>query len=243
LLCLAISWVSGGVAGEAQPADLQALRDEIEAGYHARDLQRIDAAREKLLAMGKDPASRDLAAYYAAYGRFRQGLVAAGDKPSARRYLDDCIGELEDLVERRPDDAGAHALLASCYGTSSRYYMRRAATRGMQAGRHLGRALQLAPDDPWVVLQDAIADYSRPAAFGGDKERARQKLEHAAQLFAASHPPGSTQPVWGEAETWLYLGLVHRDAGRRAEARQALEHTLSMAPDHRDAEEALRGLQ
>ena len=227
----------------AGTADLAALRERIDEAYYARDLQGIEAAREALLAAGRASAEADIAAYYAAYARFRQSLVAAGDKKAARRYLDGCITDLETLIERRPDGARAHAMLASCYGTSAQFYILRAPARGLQAGRHLEQALKLAPDDPWVILQDAIADYSRPAAFGGDKERARTKLERAAALFQAERSAADAAPAWGEAETWLYLGRFHRDAGRTAEARQAFEKSLALAPQNRDAREDLAALK
>jgi tetratricopeptide (TPR) repeat protein len=237
-----LSLVGTGTAGGA-PADLAALRNQIDEAYYARDVARIEKTREALLAPGRSAADADTALYYAAYARFRQSLLAAGDKKTARRYLDGCIEDLEALVARRNDDARAHAMLASCYGTSAQYYLVRAAGRGIQAGSHLDEARKLAPDDPWVILQDAISDYSRPVAFGGDKERAQQKLERAAALFAASHAPGETSGVWGEAEAWLYLGRLHRDAERSVEARQAFENALALAPANRDVKEELAALK
>lgn len=234
MLCVA-------AAGADSRAELDALRGAIDEAYYARDVARIEVAREALLAPGRTPAEADTALYYAAYGRFRQSLIAASDKKAARRYLDGCIADLEALLRRRTDDARAHAMLASCYGTSAQYYMLRAPARGLQAQRHLAEALKLAPDDPWVILQDAVADYSRPAAFGGDKERARQKLERAAALFAGSHGPGAA--AWGEAEAWLYLGRLHRAAGQAKEARQALAKALALAPQNRDVQEELSALK
>jgi tetratricopeptide (TPR) repeat protein len=243
---LAIAAVIGVITatvGVAAATELAILRNEIDDAYFARDAARIEAVRAELLAPGRADGEADTALYYAAYARFRQSLVVAADKKAARRYLDGCIEDLETLVGRRPDNARAHAMLASCYGTSAQYYLVRAAGRGIQAGSHLDEARRLAPDDPWVILQDAISDYSRPVAFGGNKERAREKLQRAAALFAASHAPGETSGVWGEAEAWLYLGRLHRDAGRSVEARQAFEKALALAPANRDAQEELAALK
>lgn len=227
----------------ADAAELATLRNQVDEAYFARDAARLEKTREALLAPGRSAAEADTALYYAAYARFRQSLVVAADKKAARRYLDGCIEDLETLVSRRKDDARAHAMLASCYGTSAQYYLVRAAARGIQAGNHLDEARRLAPDDPWVILQDAISDYSRPAAFGGDKERAREKLQRAAALFAAAHAPGEAAGVWGEAEAWLYLGRLHRDAGRTVEARQAFEKALALAPGNRDVKDELAALK
>lgn len=243
LAIVAILGAAMAASDGAGAADLPTLRSQIDDAYFARDAARIDAVRAELLAPGRSADEADTALYYAAYARFRQSLVAAADKKAARRYLDGCIEDLETLVSRRPDNARAHAMLASCYGTSAQYYLVRAAGRGIQAGSHLDEARRLAPDDPWVILQDAISDYSRPAAFGGDKERAREKLQRAAALFAASHAPGEASGVWGEAEAWLYLGRLHRDAERPAEARQAFEKALALAPGNRDARDELAALK
>jgi tetratricopeptide (TPR) repeat protein len=239
----AVFGCTAGLPAGAETTDIDSLRSQVDEAYYARDANRVEKVREALLAPGRSPADADTALYYAAYARFRQSLLAAGDKKAARRYLDGCIEDLEALVARRTDDARAHAMLASCYGTSAQYYLVRAAARGIRAGSHLDEARKLAPDDPWVILQDAISDYSRPAAFGGDKQLAQQKLERAAALFAAEHAPGATAGVWGEAEAWLYLGRLHRDAGRTSEARQALERALALAPANRDAQEELAALK
>ena len=53
------------------------------------------------------------AAYYAAYARFRQALVAEADRPAARTYLEDCIAELQGVVRQQPAHAEP-ALLGSC---------------------------------------------------------------------------------------------------------------------------------
>jgi tetratricopeptide (TPR) repeat protein len=79
--------------------------------------------------------------------------------------------------------------------------------------------------------------------FGGNKKRAMSKLRRAAALFAASRPNGSSQPVWGEAEAWLYIGRTHQALGETEAAREALQAGLAMAPDSRDIREALERLQ
>jgi tetratricopeptide (TPR) repeat protein len=103
----------------------------------------------------------------------------------------------------------------------------------------MAAALRYGPDNPWVVFQDAVSDFLTPAMFGGNRERALAKLKRAEQLFVASRPAGSTVPVFGESETWLYIGRVHLALGQRKEARKALERARDLAPDSADVRDEL----
>ena len=49
-------------------------------------------------------------------------------------------------------------------------------------------------------------------------------------------------PVWGEAETWFFIGQLHQEAGDQVAARAALEKALAIAPDYRAASDALAAL-
>jgi tetratricopeptide (TPR) repeat protein len=231
----------GSVSGYAAETITQ-FRARIEQGYNARDNAAIEVVIADLIQAGKSGGQEDLASYYAAYARLRQSVVAGDDKTSARNYLEQCIDELESLLERRSDNARARALYASCLGSSANYYVLRSATRGIAAGREIAAALELAPDDPWVVLQDGVSDFMTPAIFGGNKERALAKLKRAEQLLVASRPSDVAGPVFGEAEAWLYIGRVYRSTDRKDLAREAWEKALSLAPDSTDVREELANL-
>ena len=232
----------------AMPVDdpgLTTLRDGIEHAWNQRDMQAMEAGRQAISALGSapkaTPSQHDLAIYLGAYVRLRQSQLNVDQKDQARNYLEDCITALKALTERN-DDPEARALLGSCYGASSRYYFLAAAWRGLEAGRQISAAVAEAPDNAWVVFQDGVSDYEKPMMFGGNKRRAISKLLRAAALFAASRPPGSTQPVWGEAETWLYIGRAQLAVGETKAAREALQTAMAMAPDSRDVREAMQTL-
>jgi tetratricopeptide (TPR) repeat protein len=206
-------------------APVSALRDRIELAYQALDLEGIESARQELLSLGGDRAG-----YFAAYARFRQALAAEGDDPAARGYLEDCIRELGTYVGREPADAEARALLGSCYGISTRYNRLGMASRGLEARRHMAAARELAPENPWVMLQDGLADEATPRLFGGDKRLALTKIERAAALFAVAMADGSRLAAWGAAEAWSQLGRIYDAAGRPDEARAALSRAAELAP-------------
>jgi tetratricopeptide (TPR) repeat protein len=242
LLILASLAMAPAVSLAQATEGLVPFRDRIEQAYNARDSQAIEAVVTELKLAGKASRQEDTATYYAAFARLRQSALPGIPKDRARDYLEQCIDELEPLVKRRRDHAQSRALYASCLGASVTYHVLRAATRGMASAREMSAALRTAPDNPWVVLQDAVSDFLTPAMFGGNKERALGKLYRAEQLFVASRPTGSGGPVFGEGETWLYIGRVRLALGQKAEAREALERARSLAPASADVRDEITKL-
>ena len=156
--------------------------------------------------------------------------LAARDTATAGAYVDDCIDELRSYLAHQPGDAEARALLGSCYGVSTRYHRLGLASRGLEARRQMAAARKLAPQNPWVILQDGLADEATPRLFGGDRAAAITKLERAATLFESAVKEGSRAAAWGAAETQLQLGRMYGEAGREAEAARALEQARSLTP-------------
>ncbi len=208
---------------------LDGLRVRIEQGYQDRSLASIEAARTELLRLAatpeRAPAEAASAAYFAAYARFRQALAVEADRPTARGYLEDCIDELQGVVRQQPAHAEARALLGSCNGMSTLYGVMATMTRGLEARRQMAEARRLAPDNPWVVMQDGLADWATPRLFGGDRDLAVAKLERAAGLFGQAMQSGSRIAAWGAAEAWHQLGLRYQELGRDREAALAFERS------------------
>ena len=224
-----------GIPLQATHADtaFDELRTRIEQGYKDRNLADIEAARADLLVLADGGSDRPNAAYYAAYARFRQALVLEANDGTtavaARGYLEDCIVELREVVHQRPDHAEARALLGSCNGMSTRYGVLATMTRGLEARRQMTEARHLAPDNPWVVMQDGLADWATPLLFGGDRELAVTKLERATALFSSAMQSGSRVAAWGAAEAWLQLGHCYHDLGRGAVADSAYARAAALA--------------
>lgn len=227
--------------GGADTPEITLLRHQIEQATLTRDLDRLQETRQALLDQAAaDPGSRS--SVYAAYASFRQGVLSEDDKKRAGIYIDQCVNELRVYVRTRPGDAEAQAMLASCYGISTRYHRLTTVRRGLSARRHMDIARELEPGNPWILMQDALVDYSTPRLFGGDQVLAVSKLERATQLFDAAVAAGSEFAPWGAAEAWLQLEKMYRETGRPADALAAMDMACRELPDSGDGPCPLRPL-
>jgi len=86
-----------------------------------------------------------------------------------------------------------------------------------------------------VLLIDAASDYELSASQGGNKERALGKLRQTVAAFEAERSDADRLPGWGAAEAWLLLARDLLDHGDAVGARDALEHSLLIAPEFAQA--------
>lgn len=229
--------VGGQALSLEQTTQVMAIRDGIDEAVLIGDGDALAGYGAQL-----DDVQGDWVDYYRAYVDYRSSQLAGTSKKQAKAFLNSCIDTLTELVKRRPDLAEAHALHASCYGNSTRFYILRAAARGSSSSKALKQALKLGSGNPRVLLQDAQSLMFRPAIFGGDKEKAMGRLKLAVELFPNWQSPDPEAPVWGEAEAWLSIARLHREAGDSNQAREAFNKALSMAPSYKLAREELDAL-
>lgn len=220
------------VALPARASDSRAivsLVDRVETAYHGGDAAGLADARRQLLQLATDSPAGTRAGYYAAHARFRQALgSSATDEAAAKSFLDDCITELTGYVAANPGDAEARALLGSCYGMSTTHYPLGLVARGMEARKQLNIARDLAPANPWVLMQDGLVDFATPRMFGGSRTAAIAKLERAARLFTDAEASGSSLAGWALVETWQQLALMYAATGQAEAAADATERAASL---------------
>ena len=222
----------------AQPVDslLAQSIEQLERGTTRGDAGLLTGARAAFERATAAESRAALAHYYVGLADYRLIDRAAGDR--REHYMDDAQAHLERATELRPDWSEAHALLASVYGRKAAGGMISGIRYGRKAGRAMDRATSLAPSNPRVLLVEAISLYNKPAMFGGDKEKAVERLRDAIQQFetdsvtARSEAPGPLAPRWGHAEAYAWLGIAHMQAGRSEAARRAFEAALDVRPNY-----------
>ncbi len=127
--------------------------------------------------------------------------LIAGENP---QNLDEAIERLQSELERNPNQPEGWALLGRSHATLG---------RPLEARDAYARAVQLAPDEPALLVDAAearaIADPQRRF-----DDQAVQWLQHALQL-----QPGQPRAIW-------FIGVAHRQAGRPADAAATWESLL-----------------
>jgi hypothetical protein len=135
------------------------------------------------------------------------------------------------LTRERPAEAAA--LLSSIQGLriAQNWWL------GMSLGSECDTLLELAEhadaENPRVDLVRGIELWNKPALFGGDRDAARARFARARESFAReARAPGAGEPGWGPAEACAWHGLALIKQGELAQAREALEQALVIAPEY-----------
>ena len=186
-----------------------------------------------------DESRESLHGYYAALADWRlaqlaaQSPRAAARGASATQLARRCVSELDATLEAAADFAEGLALRAACLATEA--HSAHSAHTARSARREIGRAVNLAPHNPRVLLIDAMSDYQLAPDLGGNKERALVKLRDAVAAFEQERAGTEQLPGWGAAEAYLLLARDLLDHGEAVAARDALEHALLITPDYAQA--------
>lgn len=209
--------------------DFPAIVHEIEQAVVLGDIEKLVHQGHELESDSRDwGVDSGLRRYTVAYVSWRLGSLLDGKEGD--RVLKKAEGILLKLVREQPDNAEALALLGSIYGSQINSTWK-GMRLGPKAGEALDRAEQASPNNPRVILQQAISAFYTPGLFGGGLERAKQKIRHAEELFE-KEPELKPWPDWGQIDAYAWSGQILAKAGDRKGAREAYEKGLSLEPDH-----------
>jgi tetratricopeptide (TPR) repeat protein len=205
----------------------------ITEGVNTADDRLILEARDMLLPLTEDNRFSFLALYYLGFADYRIASIHPGmDKDSIVTYLERGIESLRSATEKNGKFAEAYALLASCYGQKIRFYPLAGIILGPKSGSALSTALALEPENPRVVLLNAMSTYFTPALFGGSKEEGLQGFRKATALFDRWKSADSLQPDWGYDEAYIWIGIANLEQKEPMSARKAFQRALEINPNN-----------
>jgi hypothetical protein len=215
------------------------IESRIQYGYYTEDVPALHRLEETVRA---DESHEPLHGYYTALLSFRLAQLAAlapGGRAAAAPAAQRCLSDVDALLAAQADFAEGLALRAACRASVAQAEGMQGAFGLQRAHRDLERALQRAPHNPRVLLVDGLNDYELTPAQGGNKERALTKLRRAVAAFEVERTGIEPLPGWGAAEAYLALARALIDHGEAVAARDALEHSLLLAPEFAQARRLL----
>jgi hypothetical protein len=229
--------VTALLAASAAPGAETSWRDiesRLQYGYYTEDAPALKHLQGVIAA---DESHDKLHGYYAALLDWRLAQLAAqgAGGASASELAQRCVTEADGALAVQVDFADALALRSACQATPLAHGGELLPFGGRRLRKDLERARELAPRDPRVLLVDGMNDYLLSPASGGNRERALTKLRQAAAAFDAERAGIERLPGWGAAEAYFYLARALLEHADPVAARDALEHSLLIAPEFTQA--------
>ena len=191
--------------------------------YEAQKL--FDRARQ-------DGHHEEFALYYLALCEYRLATFFAATPGEQTESINRTIEHLKGAIELEDNFSDSHALLASAYGQKLSLKPHLGMALGPETKRVLEKSKRLDGNNPRVVLIDGMSDYYTPAMFGGDRQRAISKMEHALELFAKEEIRDPLQPSWGYDEACAHLGIMRQETGDIEGAREVFVKALEINPNN-----------
>ena len=146
----------------------------------------------------------------------------------------EALAMAEELVERHPNSADAHAWKGSLLGyRAGEVGGMEAARAGMSAAQEFELALYLDPDNALAYMGVGMLKLFTPEDYGGSPDVAIENLERALEL---------SDDVSFRAQVLTFLGKAWRQKGDLAAARQHLEQALALDPGNTTALEEMEQL-
>jgi tetratricopeptide (TPR) repeat protein len=200
--------------------------DDINRAYFAGDTGRLESLNGEIASDGTNEAM------LRGYLNWRLGSIylGSGEEEKADTALARAETALERAVDIVPDSAESWALLANTLGMRIGI---KPIVRGMRYGARadeaLETALQLEPENPRVLLIDAIGKVNKPALFGGDLDDAIGALDTALEVFENT---GSGSYAWGLSDAYVWRGIANSRSGNPEAARQDFDRALEITPGY-----------
>jgi tetratricopeptide (TPR) repeat protein len=220
-------------AATSANAEWPAVAARMEKAVLAEDAAGVKDARTaclSLLAAGP-PADRALLIRYTiAYAGWRLAFNPKATAKEQDDLLADAVTQLNLAIKANDKFAEAYGLLNGVYGAQIGKNFDLGPTLGPAAGELIGRALELEPDNPRLVLMRGLAIFNTPAEFGGSTTEGEALIRRAGQLFD-KEPADKPWPNWGRFDVHVWLGQALARRGDNAGARTEYAAALKLAPD------------
>ncbi|MCG8607607.1 GyrI-like domain-containing protein [bacterium] len=175
--------------------------------------------------------------YYLAFGKWQLALFQLNQNrmgEGVMAQLQAAIDHLQKAKRLKPDFADAYALNVSCHFPLYTIEPGRAREIAMTLIADLAKAKALAPENPRVVLVDAMNTFYTPEQFGGSQSTGITLFKRAVELFERKlESDDKLLPRWGHeaAYAWLANAYLTKTEPDLHSAKEAFERSLAVRPN------------
>ncbi|WP_320052707.1 tetratricopeptide repeat protein [uncultured Acetobacteroides sp.] len=148
-------------------------------------------------------------------------------KAEADSMLDRAFAYLDSYRHRHPNDAEATAIYSSLLGFRLAVHPTQALTLGLQSQHLIAKAMKQAPNNPWVMYEQANALLYTPAFFGGAPQQALRLYLRAIALLEKQGGNGCS---WNYLNAYINLAYCQIKLKQYAAAQQTYSQLLAIAP-------------
>jgi hypothetical protein len=211
------------------------LKSEIKSAVDRSDRSALIEIRGRIegLLDEEEPERPWLIRYYAGYVGYRL-VTLEEDSARALDHLERALDQVRQSIEAKSDFPEAHALHSLLLGLEIGYRPDKAMSNGMKSGMEIGHARTHDPENPRVLMIDALNVLHRPASFGGGALEALPRMVDAAELFERERKTQDKDPAlpdWGADEIHVWLAILYGEIGSEHMVGPELEKALEINPD------------
>lgn len=163
-------------------------------------------------------------------------LINREQNAQADSLLNRAFAYLHIYRGRHPKDGEAMSLHSSFLGYRLALHPSKVLFYGPKCQELIEKAVSAAPNNPWVLLDQANALLYTPSFFGGNPKRALRIYLYSISLLEKK---GGNECSWNYLNAYINLAYCQIKLKQYAEAQQSYSHLLKVAPNFKWIEQQL----
>ncbi len=188
---------------------------------------------ERLLEDKRVSSNDSLAAwshYYIALDNWLMTFATSGNQEGQKKLMDDALAHLDSAINIKENLVDAYAVKRRC--VQWRYFLdpSTAKTVRLESQAALEKAKALSPENPLVILEEALDLFYKPAAAGGDQEKGLARFKEAIERFEQLQKTDMAYMKWWQAMTYMILGRSYLGMEKPEDAERAFNAALALEP-------------
>jgi tetratricopeptide (TPR) repeat protein len=168
--------------------------------------------------------------YYIGLDDWLLTFVSPGNQEGQKKLMDDALAHLESAIKLKTNLVDAYAVKRRCLYW--RYFLDRGTAKAFvsESQAALQKAKALAPENPLVILEEAVDLFYKPAAAGGNQQQGLARFQEAIEGFEQQPKKDRIESRWWRAMACMMLGQAYLGVEKPEDAERAFKAALALEP-------------